>query len=275
MNGTTTLLKSHMAQILVFVFIIITGWWITIKPFNHDLFNDEKHLWTASYVLISFLGSVFGLMISGYWGGYKSTLGRSILALSIGLLLQTFGQLVYNFYTLIQHIEAPYPSLGDLGYFGSIPAYIYGVVLLGHGAGLRFSLKSFKTKMLAVLLPTLMLGFSYYLYLLSYEFDRSSPLTVLLDFGYPLGQAIYVSVALLILLSSSKLLGGVMRKPILLLLIALLAQYIADFTFLYLAHQNAWYAGGIGDYLFAVSYTLMALALIYVGVSYNKISNLK
>jgi len=263
---------DRKAQIATILFAVVTVWWLTVQPFAADQSIVEKHTWSSTYELLSLLGGIFGLFISRYWGGWKSFLGRSIIAFSIGLFLQSFGQTVYNYYTLFAHIEAPYPSWGDLGYFGSIPAYIYGVFLLGKVSGLKFSLKSLHNRMLAFLLPLLMLVASYFIFLKDYEFDWSQPLTIFLDFGYPLGQALYVAIALLVFFASRQFLGGMMKKPVLLLLFALVWQYFCDFNFLYQANHGTWYAGGVGDYMYAASYYIMTLALIYLGMRFHQIN---
>ncbi len=265
------ILKSRMIQANVFLLTVISLWWLYIKPFQPEASVDIKHFWSATYVLISILGAIFGLIISKHWGGHKSVLGKAILCFSVGLFLQSFGQIIYNYYTLFAKIEAPYPSLGDIGYFGSIPAYIYGVLLLGQAAGLKIYSKASGNQIVTVIFPLLMLVFSYFFFLNDYQFDWSQPLTVILDFGYPLGQAMYVSLSLLVLFVSRDFLGGVMRKPVLLLLFALIVQYLCDFNFLYQAHRDNWYAGGWGDYLYAVSYFIMTLAIIYIGNAFNHI----
>ena len=116
-----------------------------------------------------------------------------------------------------------------------------------------------------------MLVFSYFFFLRDYQFDWSKPLTIFLDFGYPLGQATYVSLALLVLIVSIRSLGGMMKRPVLLLIFALLVQYLCDFNFLYQANRGSWYAGSWGDYLYAVSYFIMTLAIIYIGSTFFRI----
>jgi hypothetical protein len=264
-------LRNRMVQVDILLLAVVTIWWFFIKPFNSEAIIDSKHIWSSTYMLISIIGGVFGLIISKYWGGYKSIIGKAILCFSVGLFLQSFGQLVYNYYTLFAKIETPYPSLGDLGYFGSIIAYIYGVSLLGRAVGLKFFSKISINQILAVVLPLLMLIFSYFFFLRDYQFDWSKPLTVFLDFGYPLGQATYVSLALLVLVVSIRSLGGMMKKPVLLLLFALIVQYLCDFNFLYQANHENWYAGSWGDYLYAVSYFIMTLAIIYIGSTFFRI----
>ena len=263
--------KNRMVQVDILLLVVVTIWWFFIKPFNSESITHSKHIWSSAYMFISIIGGVFGLIISKYWGGYKSIIGKAILCFSVGLFLQSFGQFVYNYYTLFVKIETPYPSLGDFGYFGSIIAYIYGVSLLGRAVGLKFFSQISINQILAIVLPLLMLVFSYFFFLRDYQFDWSKPLTIFLDFGYPLGQATYVSLALLVLIVSIRSLGGMMKRPVLLLIFALLVQYLCDFNFLYQANRGSWYAGSWGDYLYAVSYFIMTLAIIYIGSTFFRI----
>jgi hypothetical protein len=53
-----------------------------------------------------------------------------------------------------------------------------------------------------------------------------------------------------------------MRPKILLILFGLLAQYAADFTFLYQNHHGTWKAGGVNDYMYLISYFIMTIALV-------------
>ena len=189
-------------------------------------------------------------------------MGKAIVMFSLGLLLQEFGQLSYFYYFFIRHIAVPYPSLGDIGYFGSVLAYIYGALLLAKASGVHFTLRSVGKKILVVIIPTIMLMVGHYLFLQGYQFDWNNPVKVFLDFGYPLGQAIYISIAILTYLLAGGILGGVMRNKVLWILFALLAQFVADYTFLYQTSNGTWTAGQINDYAYLFAYLIMALALI-------------
>ncbi len=259
-----SLIKNRMAQSVILLFTIITVWWIALNPLlNSDLTSQQKYVWGSTYQILALLGAIYGFIIAKSWGGLKSTFGKALIFFSLGLLFQVFGQSVYSYYNLVARIEAPYPSIGDIGYFGSVIMYICGAFLLTKLAGSRISLRSLGNKFLALLIPLGILIASYLFFLRQYEFDFSYPLKVFLDFGYPLGQAFYVSLAILALILSRKVLGGIMRKPIIFFIAALLVQYFSDFNFLYQANQGAWYVGGIGDFLYSLSYLLMALSIIY------------
>jgi hypothetical protein len=189
----------------------------------------------------------------------------------IGLSLQIFGQTVFSIYNLVLKVDVPYPSLADVGYFLSIPFYAYATILLAKASGAGLSLKFVHKKIQAVTIPAVILIASYVVFLKGYEFDWSSPLRVFLDFGYPLGQAFYVSLALLVFILAKDSLGGLMRSKVLIILFALAVQYIADYNFLLQAYNGTWVNGGHGDYIYLFSYFIMSVALINLGSAFEKI----
>jgi hypothetical protein len=65
------------------------------------------------------------------------------------------------------------------------------------------------------------------------------------------------------------MLGGAMRTPMLLFIVALVAQYVAEFTFLYQSLNGLFVGGGLADYLYLTSYFLMAVSLIQLAVTYK------
>ncbi len=258
-------IKNVTVNIAIGLFLILTIWWLFLNPFsNEDTTIYHKYVWGSSYQLLALWGGICGLIISRSFGGFKSLLGKSIIFFSFGLLFQSLGQTFYSYYNLFANVQAPYPSLGDIGFFGSIIFYVIGVIYLARVSGVKVSLETFHNKLQAVLIPLLMLFISYVIFLKDYVFDWSGKLKIFLDLGYPLGQAFYVSLAILTLILSRKLLGGMMRKPVLLFLVALIMQYISDFNFLYQANHGTWFVGGYGDFLYMFSYLIMSLSIIQI-----------
>lgn len=264
MNSAKTIsslsVKRFLFYITVVIFVFLTAWWLWLFLKQSEWSNL---VWAASYQTMALWGGILGLfLISRLWGGLKSVMGRAVTWLAIGLLLQVFGQSVFSFYNIVFKIEIPYPSLADIGFFGSIPFYIYGIILLGKASRVTISLKSFGNKLQAVIIPLAILAVSYYSFLRDYEFDFSNPLRIFLDFGYPLSQATYVSIAILVYILSRNILGGIMKNKILLILAALAVQYVADYNFLYQTIRETWMNGGYGDYIYLCAYFLMSLALV-------------
>jgi hypothetical protein len=267
------LVKHKLFWLACSLFIFFTLWWIRVHFVLHAVGSDDpaNKRFTVSYGVIALYGGIIGLLASKKWGGVKSLLGRTILLFAIGLLLQEVGQLFYTYYIYFKHTEVPYPSLGDIGYFGSVLCYIGGTFLLTKTSGAKFSMHNYRNRLIILVLPLALLFLSYWTFLKDYQYVNAS--TAFLDFGYPLGQAIYISVALLAYLLSRKLLGGVLRKCILFIIFALIVQYIADSTFLYQVQKETWYAGGWNDYVYAVSYFVMTLALLKFYTTFSQVKS--
>ena len=253
--------RDKKALVVSIYFLLLTVWWITLQ-FTGNFRQFQLDVFTISYGYVALFGGIWGLLTARKWGGFKSLIGRAVIAFSFGLLAQELGQLIYTYFIYFKGVEVPYPSWGDLGFFGSIPLYIYGTVLLAKASGIRAVIRAFSGKLQALFIPLIALAFSSYVFLQGYEVDWTNPLRVFLDFGYPIGQAIYLSIALLTYLLSYNSLGGIMRGKILFILGALFVQYIADFIFLYQASRGTCAVSCISDYIYFVAYFLMALSLL-------------
>ena len=263
-------LTNPLASLLVIVGLIFVVWRIFI---GMDVFGQGggEELWADLYFLVALYGGFAGVIISRSWGGAKSLVGKAILSFSVGLFLQSFGQGVYAYYAIFQGVEAAYPSYGDIGFFGSIPAYLVGILYLAKIARVNLSLRSTKGLLMAIIIPVLILAGSYYIFLDGYEFDWTNPLAVILDFAYPLGQAAYLAVAILVLSLSAGYLGGIMKRPLIYLLFALVIQYLSDFVFLYRFNQESYVVGGLTDIMYLFAYFFMGFSLIYLGFIFQRI----
>ena len=174
---------------------------------------------------------------------------------------------------MIQKIEVPYPSIADVGYFAIIPLYSYAMYNFAKASGIKIGLKSFFGKIQAIIIPLAMVCVAYILFLKNIPLDLSDPLKTFLDFGYPGFEIIAVSLAILTYSLSRDVLGGIMRPKILLIIFALIFQYITDYTFLYQVGAGTYYNGGIVDLLYTTSFMIMALAIINLGSAFQKIKN--
>ncbi len=264
-----TVKKYWEAKVAVFLFVLYSVWFIFIHmflPHEHFLYEYFGH----SYGLIDAWGAIWGILIARKWGGLKSVFGKALTMFSIGLFLQEFGQLAYSYYIFVQHVDVPYPSIGDIGFFGTIPFYILGAYYLAEVAGVNVSMKKFASKLQALLIPAVMLGVGYFLFLRNYEIDMSNPLRVFLDFGYPLGQAIYISIGILTFSLTRNILGGIMRMKILFFIIAFGAQFLADYIFIFFSEH--YYAASPIDYLYLVAYFLMTMAILQLKTVFDSLN---
>lgn len=246
-------MKNKIIILLIFLYFFLVGWW--------SLLGEDRLIWAASYQSMALLGGLFGVIMARGWGGFSSYVGKAISFFSIGLLFQVLGQSIFSFYNLFLVIDIPYPSWADIGFFGSVLCYILGTYFLLKSAGAKFSLKLYKNQIIAAVLPISILFFSYLIFLRDYDFVEVSNLQVFFDFGYPLGQAFYVSLAFLTYLLSRNFLGGLMKGKVLLVVLALIVQFFADYNFLFQSLNATWVNGGYGDVLYLTAYLFMAIAV--------------
>lgn len=266
MNKTT---NSTQQKIAIALFAGLTIWWLLLVTLSQPE-DFSRYVFGASYGLMALFGGIYGLVTAKKWGSFKSSFGRAIMFLAIGLLLAEFGQIVFSYYNIVKEELIPYPSIADIGFFGSIPLYIFGAFSLAKALNVPSNIMKNPLKLfIGIVIPLVLLGSSYMFFLKGYDATEVGTLTRLLDFGYPLGQAIYVSLALVIFLGVAKSLGGIMRKPLLFLLFAFIVQYVADFNFLYQNYHETWVNGGYGDYLYLVAYFAMTISLISLNIVFQ------
>jgi hypothetical protein len=263
-----TIKEQWSAKLVLVFFISFTVWWIILRLMNVANDSNYNQFFTTTYGLVALLGGILGLTVAKQWGGFHSIMGKGIGLFALGLLFQEIGQIAYSYYIYFLHIEVPYPSFGDLFFYGTIPLYIGAVIYLARASGIHISLRSIRNKLQGILIPIGVLLFSYFVFLQGYKADWSNPLKVFIDFGVPFGQAIYISLATLTFTLTRNILGGAMKSRILFILFALLAQYIADWTFLYEANRGIWYPGGVNDFMFLCAYFLMTFGLIQLKTVY-------
>lgn len=267
-------MKKYKLSIIVatILFSGLLAFWIYLAINNLQGETDQAELYSAIYGSMALFGGVTGLFVSKKWGGRKSLIGKSVLFVSLGLLAQEIGQITYSMYTYLFHQEIPYPSLGDIGFFGSVVFYILAAYFLIKATSVSANYSRRRYKLLIPLVPLALLAVSYKIFLNDYEYDFSQPIAVFLDFGYPLGQALYIALALLAFLLSRKYLGGLMRPAILAVLFSFVLQYAADFVFLYQVSRDTWVTGGVNELMYLVSYFAMTLSLISFGIIATKLS---
>lgn len=263
-----SLLKNKLQVIFTLVFLGLVAWWIS---FQHVVaaFGISVQRFGYTYGLLALAGAIVGFITAFKWGGYKTVLGKALLFFSLGLLAQEAGQLILTYYANIAKVEVPYPSWGDVAYFGSTLSYICGGAYLAKAVGVKFSLRANRYKIIAILVPVILLVASYWVFLHNHQYDWHKPLTVFLDLGYPLGDASYISLAIVAYLLSRKMLGGVMRAGILILILALFAQYVSDWTFLYQSSRGTYVPGKFDDLFYLISYFVMATAMIKFFSTYS------
>ena len=224
--------------------------------------SDLNYAFGVIYAFIALFGGISGLLIARKWGGIKSAVGRGISFFSLGLLGQFFGQVVWSYFNIVAKVEVPYPSVADIGFFSIIPFYSLGMLSFAKAAGAKFSLKRLDGKIYALAFPLIIVAIVYFVFIRDLVVDFSDPIKTFFDFGYPLGESIALSIAIVTYFLARGVLGGHMRSRIAYLAFALTFQFITEFTFIYRAANESYYNAGPVDLMYATSFVLMSLGLL-------------
>ena len=243
--------------------------WIILQSTIEDKTNSPTlALFSDTYGIIALLASFIGVFVARHFS--QSKIGRIIGAFSLGVFLQFLGQIFYAYYRIVLQIEGPYPSVGDIFYFSTIPLYIYAGWTLVTLFGENKLFSSIKNTSIVIGTIIFMVSLDYFLFLKDYDASNYTKLQIFLDYGYPILQAVFVALAISAYLMLNKI-GGYLKRPVVLLIIALYTQYLADTIFTYKTINETAYSGDIFDLLYIVSYFLIGLSFIGFNEVYNKI----
>lgn len=253
MNIASLFKKTTATYIAIALFSMFILWWALFFFAGIPIYDTT--LWGMIYQFVA----VFGVMVGFYSAFFRASNKnekRILFAFTIGLLFQCIGQTSFGLYIIYLGTSIPYPSPAEIAFFASNFCYLYGAILFFRERSAQAS-KSVE-KFQIILIFVVMYILSYIFLLQDYHFDLSKPVTILLDLGYPISQAAYISCVIV----SSKF-----SPYARLFLPALMIQYFADFNFVYQANQGTWGGNGSGDVIYLCSYVLMTLALIHVNHS--------
>jgi hypothetical protein len=254
-------------KLLTIYFIAIVAFWAFL------LISDRKsgtlnYWYSFLFGLIPLFGGLVGMFKAKLWGGLKSSLGKAIFFISLGLFLWGFGESIWSYYNFFRHVPAPYPSVADIGFAPSIFFWILGTAFLAVATGALFALKKTHwAKVFVVLVPLILLVPSYYIQVTLARSGTLIPpdetaLKTVLDIAYPFGDFLALGFASIIFILSYRFFGGIYRRAIVCLLAGLIVMYCADSIFSYTTTEGTYYNGDWGDLLLAFGLYLMTFGIL-------------
>jgi len=235
-------------------------WWLRLFFFKIEG-RLENYLWVLNQALVPLIGGINGLFLSKKWGGWQSVIGRSLVFISLGSLGWSFGDFVWSYFNLVEKIAIPYPSLADLGFFSMIPLWSLGMYFMIKAIGGKFAWRSLHGKIVVIVLPVLGFIVSYFLFLKGITLSGQFDWTKFLDIAYPLGDTMTITFALIAFGVSTRMLGGRMKLPILILILGFVAEYFADFSFSYGNSNGIYFNGSWIDLIYLTAQFLVVYGL--------------
>ena len=260
------LFKQRTLQILFLGYVIFVPYWVWIQ-ITGQVGTIHNYVW--SFIILGifpFFGGLSGMFLSRKWGLLSSSLGRAIFFLSAGVAVWGLGSIIWAYYNFVLAIEAPYPSLADVGYLLSYPFYVVGLINLGKGIGAYHKLKTNWGRVALVSVPIVGLALTYFVFVTiarggEFDYQDSSLLKLVFDIGYPLGDAVIVTAIGLVYGLSYRIFGGRFKWPINLLFIGQFLVYLSDFGFSYTTTQGTFYVAGWSDFILLNGLFLLSVSV--------------
>lgn len=241
-KGTKTILYYYLFVAALWTYFAISG-----KANSHGNITLGGALYQFALGLIPLLGGINGVVKAKLWGGAKSSVGRSLLFISIGAICWGIGQMFWSlYYNIIHKVNIPYPSFADVGYSLSYPFLTLGLINLSKATGAQFKLKHRVGKIAALVITVLACALAYYLQIVVARHGlnfKESGLKLFFDLAYPIGDLLIFLLSVLIYALSLNYLGGKLKLPTLSILFGLLVLFVGDFTFTYTTTVGSYYNG--------------------------------
>jgi hypothetical protein len=259
----------------VSITMLVSWLFIYVSGSQGELSNN---LWQVGMAISAFIFGLLGLITAKQWGWFKSNVGRAVFFISLGLLFWSIGQAYWTYFLFADPSdEVPQSYAMDIILFSVIPIWTYGVISLSKATGAKYGLKAAGSKLIAVFLVAFLSIFSYITLVMIardgvlFSEDKSTWQS-LFDLVFPIGDAVLLSLSVLIFVYSWHYLGGRFKKSILLILTSFVALFLADFGFSFTDGNGTYYNGNIVDLMFIVMVALMGLGLAHLDPRTTKIA---
>lgn len=270
-----------MTLIITLIYILTAVFWLVLTAITGHSSSDAGLYFQLLLFIIPFLGALVGFANAKKWGGFSSALGKATNFIAAGTFFWSVGMLIWNYYIFISKVEVPYPSLADASFILSWPLWAIGVIYLSKATGVKFALRSLMGKISLFVIPFIAIIGSYYTLVVVarggvLELDGSSGWKLFFDLFYPIGTAVIMAIALTFFALSVNFLGGKYKVPIIVLVLAFIVNYLADFTFSLTTTYETYFNGHFVDFLFVTGMFLFALSLSLLrpasDISYSKVN---
>lgn len=258
-------INKYQKVCLWFVLLVLLFWNVLFLTRTQSGFFN--YLYSFLFGLTPLIGGIVAIRKSSLWGGWKSSLGKAVLLIGIGIFCWGAGEMIWSYYNFFTGVAAPYPSLADIGFAPSIFFYGIGVIYLSRVTGAKFGLRNPAARLFVTLMPFVILALSYYLLIVVARGgvivpDGETALKAFLDIVYPLGDFVSVVVAVIISGLSFRYLGGLYRYDIIALLLGLVMMFIADTIFSYTTTIGTYYNANFGDLMLTLGTALLTFGVL-------------
>jgi len=257
-----------MSKILKgFLALSVTYWLFLLftNPVNDIYYNVFGFL----LMFLPLVGFVVGISISKQWEGLKSKVGRSLIFVSLSLLMWFIGQSLYLFYAL-KTGDVPFPGLPDYFFIFIDPFYALALFSILKYSGATTNMKRSWAHLVLLIVPLFSIFLNYQIFFSDLEYFKTIDPSVTFDLIYTFGSIVVMSFVILTIVLSINKLGGKMRTALYYLFVGIIFQYIGDVAYSFFeANSSSFFSmtnnktgnGALPDLLFLISIGLIAIGL--------------
>ena len=170
--------------------------------------------------------------------------------------LFALGDLATDYYTDLVHASAPVPSIGDAFYLSAYPFLFVGIIRLSRNPRRRSSREDYADAAV-IALGSLAIAWNFLLDPYVHQVGIAT-LGRLVALAYPI-----MDVTLVFVLFRAVVFGSTRRPFHWILVAALSAMFVGDFTFDLLVLHDAYRTGALSDELLLAEYVLIAAAALH------------
>jgi len=248
-----------MLAVVYWVFLLFTN------PTNDIFYN----LFGFFLMFLPLIGVVVGLSISKQWDGLKSKVGRSLIFVSLSLLMWFLGQSSYLFYSL-RTGDVPFPGLPDYFFIFIDPFYAFALFWILKYSGAASNIKRSWAHLVLLVVPLFSVYLNYRIFFSGLDYFKNIDLQVTFELLYSFGSVAIMSLMVIVLVLSANKLGGKMKISLYYTFIGIIFQYVGDIVFsliessqngYVLLYNNKTGNGTLADLIYLVSIGLIAIGL--------------
>ncbi|MBI3250610.1 MAG: hypothetical protein HYZ61_02030 [Candidatus Andersenbacteria bacterium] len=247
-----------------YIFLLI--FWVALF-FTNTTEGFYNYFYSFLFGLIPLIAGIVAIFSAKRWGGVKTAIGKAVFFVGLGILFWGAGEMIWSYYNFFLGVPAPYPSVADLGFAPSIFFYGLGAFYLSKVTGAKYGLRSKTAKVFVTIAPFAILAASYYLLVVVARGgvlvpEGETPLKIVLDIAYPLGDFLSLAVAVIISGLSFQYMGGRHTGDIVAILLGLGVMFLGDTAFSYATTVGTYYNANWGDLLLTTGTFLLSLGVL-------------
>jgi hypothetical protein len=249
---------------------------------------------------------VFAPKIARAFGGWSSAVGRACWALAFAPVAFGIGNAFWFYYNTCTKwpgplqcssgVEVPYPSWADAGYLAMLPLILLALHSMSKVLAVRGKdWLAVAGVFVALLVPTALLTWNVSIgsadYGRAWLYDPDGPgffagmrdlfsgsasiaeLSNLISGIYVVLDVILIATALVLIIFSRRVAGGLFFRPILVIALACIVQYVADMFFFKRVFDETFYNGDISDAVYSVAMFLLVTGVYALGTVYRSMTS--